>query len=122
MFQSMAFVANRTKEECNDTILTCMSALCLTDEHADVYFSFPEERVDRVIVLVKTGNSKVYIHYLYEELFFFKVKHLHKKRGKLKIDCHLELKEVSLSCWILITTLVSSKTISFWTFIFHNVN
>jgi len=48
MFQSMAFVANRTKDECNDTILTCMSALCLTDEHADVYFSFPEERVERI--------------------------------------------------------------------------
>jgi hypothetical protein len=48
MFQSMAFVANRKKRECNDTILTCMSALCLTDEHADVYFSFPDERVERI--------------------------------------------------------------------------
>ena len=47
-----------------------------------------------MIVLVKTDNSKVYVHYLYEK----KIKHLHKKRGKLKIDCHIELKEVSLSC------------------------
>ena len=48
MFQSMTFMANIKKRECNDTILTCMSALCLTDEHADVYFSFPNERVERI--------------------------------------------------------------------------
>jgi hypothetical protein len=40
-----------------------------------------------VIVLVKTENSKVYVHYLYEEEKRKKIKHLHKKRGKLKIDC-----------------------------------
>ena len=44
----MACVAKRKKRECNDTILTCMSAVCLTDEHADVYFSFREESVERI--------------------------------------------------------------------------